>query len=256
MQQYLFSQFKADELERLHGELSKVFDIRQSELQSLYETMRIEFEMDSPSQKTLPRLLFRSHNPSFQKRYDEALVVGIDIPILLEKNDEVLEKRTIVILAQDPLRKSSKRVEEIVVGTPYTLHRKSNREIGRSSAYFDLIKVLLDKSYRIYLTDIFKLWISQPDQDQGIPLCKQDSNRFLQILKPEIEIFEPLAIITWGQKASDAVKGLDLVTGHHLEFPHPSSAANGKWRQLMGKSPTRDNKIEYWSQKVFDCLAE
>jgi len=255
MSQYLFSQFRVNEFETLHRELSKVFDIQQAELQSIYEIMRTEFEIDgSASKNVLPRSIFRSDNPNFQKRYDEALLVGVDLPSILEKDNGILEKKTIVILAQDPLRKGSKRIEEIGVGTPYSLHEKRCREKGISSNYFDLIKVLLDEGYRVYLTDIYKIWVSQPDKDRCISLSKQDENHFIQILKAELEILAPLTIITWGQKASDAVESLNLDV-RHLKFPHPSNAANGTWLKIIGKSPTQENKIEFWRQKVSDYLA-
>ena len=258
MTQYLFSQFRANEFETLHRELFKVFDIQQAKLQSLYENMRTEFEVDGfPPERMLPRSIFRSYDPNFQKRYDEALVIGIDIPSIIEKNNGILEKKTIVILAQDPLRPISERIEAIGIGTPYSLHAKSCREKGRGSFYFELIKVLLDEGYRIYLTDIIKIWVSdrEPSKDKGIRLSKQDENRFIQILKAEVEIFEPLGIITWGKKARDTVSGLELGV-RHLEFPHPSGSNNGAWHKLIGKSPTRQNKIEFWSQKVSDYLAE
>ncbi len=254
MSQYLFSQFRDNEFETLHQELFKVFDIQQAKLQSLYENMRIKFEVDGlPPEIKLPRSIFRSNDPNFQKCYDEALVIGIDFPSILEKNNEILEKKTIVILGQDPLRKSNTRIEEIEIGTPYSLHVKSCRKKGVGSRYFDFVKVLLDKGYRIYLTDIFKIWVSnsEPSKYQGIRLSKLDENRFIQILKTEVEIFEPLGIITWGKKASDTINRLNLSI-KHLKFPHPSPSANGEWRKLLGKSPTQNNKLEFWSQKVSD----
>ncbi len=89
---------------------------------------------------------------------------------------------------------------------------------------------------------------------RGIPLNKQDCNRFIQVLKTELEIFEPLAVITWGREASNGIRSLKLEV-KHLEFPHPSGAANGAWRKLIGKSPTRENRINYWEQEVFAYLS-
>jgi hypothetical protein len=255
MSQYLFSQFNPDEFESLHRELSKVFHISQGILRDLYEVMRQEFEIEGyPPDRTLPRSIFHSHNEEFQKRYDEALVIGVDIPSILERNDDVSNKKTIVIIGQDPLRKSDKRVEEIGIATPYALHLKSCREQHRSTRlYFDLIKVLLDEGYRVYLTDIFKIWVSQPDKDKGIKLSKQDRDRFIQVLEAELRIFEPLAIITWGGAASSKVRKMSLET-KHLALTHPSGAACGTWRRILDKPATRENKIEFWKQKVLGEL--
>jgi hypothetical protein len=117
-----------------------------------------------------------------------------------------------------------------------------------------LIKVLLDAGYRVYLTDIFKVWVSKASCDDGIPLKKQDRTRFIQVLKAELEIFEPVAIVTWGKKASNGIKRIQLEV-KHLEFPHPSGAANGAWCKLMGKPATRENWINYWQEKVFTHLS-
>ncbi|NEU80449.1 uracil-DNA glycosylase [Nostoc sp. UIC 10630] len=255
MSDYLFSQFKANEFEALHKELSQVLDIPQGQLLALYQKMQQEFELEGYPEQTLPRNIFHSHDESFQKCYEDALVIGVDIPSLLEKNNNISNKKTVVILGQDPLRKSDKRVEKIGIATPYALHLKSCREKLRNTRlYFDLIKVLLDAGYRVYLTDIFKVWVSEASCDDGIPLSKKDGSRFIQVLKTELKIFEPLAIVTWGKKASTAIKSIKLEV-KPLEFPHPSGAANGAWRELMGKPPTRENRINYWQQEVFAHLS-
>ncbi|AFZ60357.1 uracil-DNA glycosylase [Anabaena cylindrica FACHB-243] len=255
MSDYLFSQFKANEFEALHKELSKVLDISQSQLQALYEVMLQEFELEGYPEHTLPRNIFHSHDQIFQKYYEEALVVGVDIPSLLEKNNNNSNKKTVAILGQDPLRKSDKKVEEIGIATPYALHLKNCREKLRNTRlYFDLIKVLLDEGYRVYLTDIFKVWVSEANCDHGLPLSKQDRTRFIQVLKTELEIFEPLAVITWGRIASSTIRSINLEV-KHLEFPHPSGAANGAWCKLMLKPATRENRINFWQEKVFAYLS-
>ncbi|MEH2194650.1 MAG: uracil-DNA glycosylase [Nostoc sp.] len=256
MSDYLFSQFKANEFEALHKELSKVLDISQDKLQNLYEKMLQEFELEGyPKDQRLPRNIFHSHDESFQKCYEEALVIGVDIPSVLEKNNNISNKKTVVLVGQDPLRKSDKKVEEISIGTPYALHLKNCREdLPNTRLYFDLIKVLLDAGYRVYLTDIFKVWVSEASCDDGIHLSKKDRTRFIQVLKAELEIFEPLAIVTWGREASSAIRSIKLGV-KHLEFPHPSGAANGAWGRLMGKSPTRENRINYWHKKIFAHLS-
>jgi hypothetical protein len=257
MSEYLFSQFNSDEFESLHRELSTVFHISQETLQGFYEEMRKEFEIEGyPPDRTLPRSIFHSDNKEFQQSYDDALVIGVDIPSILERNDDNSNKKTIIIVGQDPLRESDKRVEEIGIATPYALHLKSCREEHHSTRlYFDLIKVLLDEEYRVYLTDIFKIWVSQPDKDKGIKLSKQDRDRFIQVLKAELRIFEPLAIITWGGEASSKVRKMGLET-KHLAFTHPSGAACGAWRKILNKPATRENKIDFWKQKVFSEFAE
>ncbi|AFY50445.1 uracil DNA glycosylase superfamily protein [Nostoc sp. PCC 7524] len=256
MPNYLFSQFKAKEFAALHQELSKVFDISQCQLQSLYEVMQQEFELEGYPEHTLIRNIFHSHNSSFQKRYEEALVVGVDIPSILEKDNNILNKKTVAIIGQDPLRHSDTRVEEISIATPYALHLKNCREkLHTTRRYFDLIKILLDEGYRVYLTDIFKVFVSKEDCDRRLPLTKQDHTRFIQVLKAELEIFKPIAVITWGQEARIGVSSIKL-QHKHLVFPHPSGAANGTWRKLISKPVTRENRINFWRETVFAELSE
>ncbi|MHC5597025.1 MAG: uracil-DNA glycosylase [Nostoc sp.] len=256
MSDYLFSQFKANEFEALHKELSKVLDISQDKLQNIYEEMQQKFELEGyPDDRRLTRNIFHSHNESFHKCYEDALVIGVDIPSLLEKNNNISNKKTVVIVGQDTLRKSDKRVEEIGIATPYALHLKDCREnLPNTRLYFDLIKVLLDAGYRVYLTDIFKVWVSEANCDRGIPLKKQDRTRFIQVLKAELEIFEPVAIVTWGKKASNGIKRIELEV-KPFEFPHPGRAAHGALGRLMGKPATRENRINYWQEKVFAHLS-
>lgn len=251
---YLFSRFQANELESLQRELFKVLDISQSQLEDLYEVMQQEFEVEGYPEHTLPRNTFHSHNESFQKRYEEALVIGVDIPSLFERDDNISSKKTVIIFGQDPLRKSNKRVEEIGIATPYALHLKDCREKLRNTRlYFDLIKVLLDAGYRVYLTDIFKVWVSEASCDRGILLSKQDQARFIQILKAELEIFEPVGIVAWGKVASKAIKSINL-DFEHLDFPHPSGA-NRIWNTLISKPVTREKRINFWQEKVFAYLS-
>ncbi|MBD1833439.1 uracil-DNA glycosylase [Cyanobacteria bacterium FACHB-472] len=252
--QYLFSEFRASEFDQLYQEISQVFNISKEQLNALYLIMREELEKEGYPAHTLNRNIFLPSDESFRKRYDNAFVIGVDIPSILELDNGVKDKKTVAILGQDPLRRSETRVEEISIGTPYALHLKNCREKLRNTRlYFDLIKVLLESGYRVYLTDVFKVWVSSSNGKSGIPLSQKDCNRFINLLKDELEIFEPLAVITWGRIASKTVSGINLKI-KHLKFPHPSGAANGTWRKIMGKSPTRENRINYWKQTIFDYL--
>ncbi|MBD2499003.1 uracil-DNA glycosylase, partial [Nostoc sp. FACHB-280] len=153
MTQYLFSNFKDNEFENLSQQLANVFNISQEQLTEIYEKMRKCFEGEGCLECNFPRSIFHSYNEGFQKFYDDAWIIGVDIPSILELNNNIQDKKTIVILGQDPRRQSDKRVEKIEIATPYALHSKYCREEHRSTRlYFDLIKVLLEQGYRVYLT--------------------------------------------------------------------------------------------------------
>ncbi len=252
--QYLFSEFRSSEFDELYQEISQVFNISKEQLNALYLIMREELEKEGYPEHTLSRNIFLPSDESFQKRYDDAFVIGVDIPSILELDNGVKDKKTVAILGQDPLRRSEAKVEEISIGTPYALHLKNCREkLPNTRLYFDLIKVLLESGYRVYLTDVFKVWVSSSNGKSGIPLSKKDCNRFINLLKKELEIFEPLAIITWGEIASKTVSGIDLNI-KHLKFPHPSQNNHRTWQKIMGKPSTRENRINYWKQAIFDYL--
>ncbi|MBD2199396.1 MULTISPECIES: hypothetical protein [Calothrix] len=87
MPEYLFSQFHRNEFEALHKELSKVFNITQGQLQDCYEVMQQYFKGESNSRHipSLPRNIFYSCEKKFQKRYEEAFVIGVDIPSILDR---------------------------------------------------------------------------------------------------------------------------------------------------------------------------
>ena len=166
MTKYLFSNFQNNEFDLLHQVILEILDIPKDKLRVIYETMQKDFESEGfPPETRLSRDIFCSHDLKFQQRYNDSLVIGVDIPSLLERDDDYPNKKMIAILGQDPLRKSDKRREEIGIGTPYGMHLKFCRERLRNTRlYFDLIKVLLDEGYRVYLTDIFKVWVSEADK--------------------------------------------------------------------------------------------
>nr|WP_318780304.1 hypothetical protein [Atlanticothrix silvestris] len=143
----------------------------------------------------------------------------------------------------------------MVIGTPYAMHLKDCREKLRNTrVYFDLIQVLLEGGYRVYLTDVFKIWVSKSSNGyRSIRLNQKDCDRFIKVLQGELNIFKPIAVISWGKVANQTVKNLDLKT-NHFAFPHPSGAANGAWRKLLGKSPTRENKVNFWKQTIIGYL--
>jgi hypothetical protein len=72
-------------------------------------------------------------------------------------------------------------------------------------------------------------------------------------LKLEILAMNPVALVTWGKESVNSVNELDLNI-QHLNFPHPSGAANGTWKKLMNQSPTYKNKLAYWSSEISKVL--
>lgn len=248
-----FSNFNDQEFDAIIKFLCSIFRTTRLEIETLYREIIDDFDQDGWPPHYRGRDLFCSEDPEFHNIYDQSPSIAVDLPSLFELDDGVKSKSTIIILGQDS--KSDQDSEKISIGTPYGLHHKGSREVlKRTKLYFDMIYVLLELGYRVYLTDIYKIWICDPKRPyNGIKLPKVDQRRFVDILRPELLTVNPVAIITWGKEPASGVAqiGLDI---QHLSFPHPSGAANGAWINLMNQSPSYENKLAYWKSVVSESL--
>jgi hypothetical protein len=80
------------------------------------------------------------------------------------------------------------------------LHSKCCRKKRNPKLYFTLVKVLLDKGYRVYLTDIFKIWVSSTDRNKENKftknsLQKTDGRRFAKVLENEKKYLSHLKLL-------------------------------------------------------------
>ena len=251
----VFSRFKAQEFEQLCQLLCSVFNTTPEELLELYKKIDSTFDYPDWPLHFTDRDFFESANGVFQSIYQTSPVIAVDLPSLWELNDGRNDKPTIAIIGQDS--KNNSDHERLVVGTPYGLHHKGSREKLKSTKlYFEMIQVLLELGYRVYLTDLLKIWVCNPEQRYvGIKLPDLDRQRFLQLIEPELAVVQPVAVVTWGGEAGDAVDQLQLGI-KHLKFIHPSGAANGAWRKLLGDSPTNLHKLTYWRTEIAQKLGK
>lgn len=244
-----FSKFKSHEFSAISKQLCSVFNTTNSELESLYKEIRNDFSKDGWPEHFVSRDFFKSENEEFQKIYDTSPVIAIDLPSLFELDNGIKNKPTIMILGQDS--KSDQDSEQIRLGTPYGLHHKGSREIlKRTKLYFDMVTALLGLGYRVYLTDIYKVWVCDPNRSYyGVKLPRSDQEKFTTSLKLEVLAMNPVAIVTWGKESANGLSkiGLDV---QKFNFPHPSGAAAGAWKKLMNQSPTYENKLAYWSAEI------
>ncbi|MBD3886615.1 hypothetical protein IFO70_33645 [Phormidium tenue FACHB-886] len=248
----LFSKFKAQEFEQLCQLLCSVFDTTLEELEKLYQGIDSTFDQPGWPLHFTHRDFFKSADDVFQSIYQESPVIAVDLPSLMELDDGRNDKPTIAIIGQDS--KSDSDHEQLVVGTPYGLHHKGSREeLRRTKLYFEMVQVLLELGYRVYLTDLLKIWVCNPERRYvGVKLPNADRQRFLRLIKPELDVVKPSAVVTWGRVAGNAVDQLHLDIKHlkHLNFLHPSGAAGGAWKKLIGHSPTDSNKLTYWRTAI------
>lgn len=256
MSQYLFSEFSAYEFQELTKILCSTFETNQEELRSLYDSLRSTFNApEYPKHPLVNRNFFKSHDESFQKLYDESPAVGVDLPSLIEEDNGISDKPVIAVIGQDPMRHESS--DGITIVTPYAFHEKGCREkLFTTKLYFEFIKVFFELGYRVYLTDIYKVWVCALSRlYQGVKLSREDRNRFLIILKHELEFIQPTVIVTWGKPSKNTIRGMELGI-RQIQFPHPSGAANHAWRELMGKPASQNNKIQFWRSKIIQELSK
>jgi hypothetical protein len=250
-----FSRFKSQESDELTALLCKVFLTTRTELNLLYQELIDDFNQDGWPPHSVDRSFFKSGDAEFQEIYRVSPSIAVDLPSLFELDDGIEDKATIVILGQDS--KSDQDSEKISLGTPYGLHHKGSREVlRRTKLYFEMMISLLKLGYRVYLTDIYKVWVCDPNRPYyGIKLPKIDQARFVATLKSELLIMNPTAIVTLGKESANSVAEMDLDI-QHLNFPHPSGAANGTWKKLMNQPPTYGNKLVYWNSIISELIPE
>ena len=250
MDKYRFCQFKPDELEQLSRLLSSVFETSFAELVTLYLAMAQDLEKPNYPIPFVKRGFFRSSEPSFQEIYHASSVVSVDLPSVWELDNGVLDKPTVVLIGQDPKMRHS--FTDLVIGTPYGLHHKDTR--AKETLAWAMIREVIELGFRVYLTDIYKLWVCNPTSPySGNPLSREDQARFLSIVKQEVSLQNPMAVMTWGRQAERTIQDLTLPC-KHLTTPHPSSSANGTWAKLIG-SAADANKLRYWRNFLQENLA-
>ncbi|MEO1351307.1 MAG: hypothetical protein AAFW84_21270 [Cyanobacteria bacterium J06635_15] len=251
----VFSKFKSQEFDALTELLCEVFVTTKSELELLYQAIIDDFDKEGWPPHFANRSFFKSDDRKFRETYRISPSIAVDLPSLFELDNGIDDKATIVILGQDS--KSDQDFEKISLGTPYGLHHRGSREVlTRTKLYFEMVSVLLELGYRVYLTDIHKVWVCNPGRPyHGIKLPKVDREKFISVLKSELLIINPVAVVTWGRVSAKSVTAIDLDI-RHLRFPHPSGAANGAWEKLMNQSPTYTNKMAYWKSVISASLSE
>ncbi len=187
---------------------------------------------------------------------------GIDIPVLWTP-DEGKAPKTVLLLAQDPLRDSDywdeiytpkqfsddEKKNTVIIGTPYALHlseeiksktlSNGKRKRWNINVYKKLIEAIVSKGYNVYCTDIFKYYFKQHKYD----ILDFDKN----ILQEEINHLKEYGlthIICMGKKAQKGV--MPILNVVQINVPHPK-AYSQHWTDHFGFEErwSDDKKIEH-----------
>lgn len=240
---FRFCHFKDPEFDMIARLLSGLFNVNESMIAAHYQSLMEDFETEGYPDHLVSRTFFTSKDPAFQKIYLEAPSVGVDIPSVIELDDGVENKPTIAIIGQDPKR--SKDSKEIDIGTPYGMHHKGSRDENNrlTGLYAKMIAVPLKMGYRIYLTDVYKIWVYGTKAPP-----KADLNRFKAVLRTEIGAINPDAVITLGCTARDEVAKLNI--NNHLWFYHPKNWGQQGWAKDMGRPFTEASALDHWTDRL------
>ncbi len=186
---------------------------------------------------------------------EQCLPVGIDIPVLI-KTEQAEPKATVVLLGQDPLRKSkdignAKVFNYAFIGTPYRIHHTDGLP-SATRVYPMLIKRLLEQGYHVYLTDVRKYYPSPSHK-----AAKEQKLGDMDLLVSELHCLKGVLILVLsGNQAQkfyeNNIKILeDVVTCDHVVYlPHLSGfGASELWKTKIG-CVRQEEKINYVIAKI------
>lgn len=176
-------------------------------------------------------------------RDDVNYVVGIDLPTFITTPNA---KGTIIVLGEDPLRENAMKNNEpqpIILSTPFGVHLSICRK-GKQKIYWEISERILTAGYNIYFTDINKIWMKGKGNPSKSKIPNDLKEKYLECLNKEIELFNPLLLITFGNKAKIASQQTKIDLEKKLSLPHPAARKN-TWEKLINKSATNQNIVDY-----------
>ena len=105
---------------------------------------------------------------------------------------------------------------------------------------------LCDKSYNVYITDVFKIW-AKNSKFKTMSFFK--TSIFCTLLEQEISIIKPDKVLSMGAIARDALNNIDLKEKYKIiQVPHPRSRKTS-WQEHL-TSFNDDAKIAFIVQTV------
>lgn len=228
-----------------------------------YRTFKNNFDSGLDPEKgfvTINRndIIPKTYNQKLLELYKEnkSSQVGIDLPILL--SPKTPNGKTIMFVAEDPLRDGKYKCDDVILSTPFGVHISSLRKKSHK-VYWEVFEKLLEKGYRIYITDIFKIWIkdiTKKGRNAKEKINKIDDlhSNFLSGLKKEIDWINPIKIVSYGNSSFGGL--LQLNTEQEIvQIIHPAARDN-HWKQKLLELNEGDlianheNKIKYILSKI------
>jgi uracil-DNA glycosylase len=219
-----------------------------------------------------------------QLKAKDLRTLSIDFPLLLKAIENASNKPTIFVVAMDPLApnvlQSSNEKSNIGYWVPFSLIDSDATGVRTFQSNRSFFNALL-KHYNVYITDIYKLFyrLGEFPQDFRSNADKDytslEKEVHLPILTKELQVIQPKAIVTLGNKSRNALynfQGISIkkwddvqmnewkidelgISIPMISIPHISGAANGASSQLLNKYPTLSgNKMEKIAQLIHEKI--
>lgn len=198
-----FNAYTKDGLDKAPGEREWNFSEGLTPWKNYSDTTSVPISLTHPTFKNLREMYLSNINGR-----QSGAVVGHDLPTWFNLDHST--KGRIMIVAQDPLRnpKWYEDCEDVVCSSPFGLHSIEWRKNGRGGKRLCLlISHLVDSGYGIYLTDLMKFYVKAENEKAFSPTPSL-LEVYADILRKEIEIVKPSAIVALGNRA---VKGLEML---------------------------------------------
>ncbi len=233
---YKFCEFTPKEKNELIKIFQAAFKVTDTdEIFNIYNAFRDNFYGTSNPQRIEGidrKIMFPKTDQKeiLEKFFDSNYQIGIDLPVFIKPI--INSEKSILIIAEDPLRDANTQYPDIIVSTPFGTHLECLRE-KKLKHYWGITKALLDMGYNIYITDIKKVWIK--NQYQKKVAVKGDFlQNFNRSLELELALIDPELIITYGNEAYKSLLELNIFKKQkHVHFPHPTGTANAAWKKLF-----------------------
>lgn len=225
-------------------------DIVANYLSSYFGMLKIN---TTPIRNTLSNMIGKG---SFYALYGTAVryesITGIDIPVFFDNNG----KETIMIIERDPYRTTNDKqlvgfkslfTSHGIVGTPNALHLPQTA-YPNSRIYRDLINQCANKGYKIYLTDVYKVYALGL-----VGLRGRFGKNEQKLLVDEIKCIKPDKILLTGQDAQMAyfqISSLLTSSPFPIFAPHLTGARASSWLKYGVSSTTYSEKLNYLNRFI------
>ena len=180
---------------------------------------------------------------------------GIDLPVLLSKENSKADTPTIMIIGESPIRDTRQlKNGGLYIGTPFAVAGQKDVP-NQCNIYKYIFCHLLNNGYKVYITDAVKVWYNGLQKKDFIKEFKQ----YQKILEKEIEDINPKLIVTWGETAKKACEIIANKSLPRLHQAHPVRLNWDRWKVEMLKDAIKEDKgvgKDYINDKEKDSVKD